>query len=58
MICEKVCVIVARIMGDKKIDIIGIGKAPSDGLHRGIVVNPHKTIESIRAALDEAGCSE
>ena len=27
----KVCVIVARIMGDKKIDIIGIGKAPSDG---------------------------
>lgn len=50
----KVCVIVARIMGDKKIDIIGIGKAPSDGLHRGIVVNPHKTIESIKAALEEA----
>ena len=50
----KVCVIVARVMGENKIDIIGIGKAPSDGLHRGIVVNPQKTIQSIKAALDEA----
>lgn len=50
----KVCVIVARIVDENKIDIIGIGKAPSDGLHRGIVVNPHKTILSIKAALEEA----
>lgn len=50
----KVCVIVARIVSDNKIDILGIGKAPSNGLHRGIVVNPHKTIESIKSALSEA----
>lgn len=50
----KICVIVARIKDDDNIDILGIGKAPSFGLHRGIVVNPNKTSESIRAAIEEA----
>ncbi|MDZ4712610.1 MAG: cell division protein FtsA [bacterium] len=50
----KICVIVARVKDDKNIDILGIGKAPSFGLHRGIVVNPNKTTESIKAALEEA----
>jgi len=50
----KVCVIVARVMPDNKIDILGIGKSPSNGLHRGIVVNPQKTVESIKSALEEA----
>jgi len=50
----KICVIVARIKDDNNMDILGIGKAPSFGLHRGIVVNPNKTTESIKAALEEA----
>ncbi|MCY7361668.1 MAG: cell division protein FtsA [Ignavibacteria bacterium] len=50
----KICVIVARVKDENNIDIIGIGKAPSFGLHRGIVVNPNKTTESIRAAIEEA----
>ncbi len=50
----KVCVIVAKVKEDDKVDIIGIGKAPSDGLHRGIVVNPKKTIASISKAIKEA----
>lgn len=50
----KICVIVARVKDDKTVDILGIGKTPSEGLHRGIVVNPNKTIESIKAALAEA----
>lgn len=50
----KICVIVARPKGNNSVDIIGIGKAPSDGLHRGLVVNPSKTIESIKAALADA----
>ncbi|MEO8209127.1 MAG: cell division protein FtsA, partial [bacterium] len=50
----KICVIVARVKEDNNIDILGIGKAPSFGLHRGIVVNPNKTTESIKAALEEA----
>jgi cell division protein FtsA len=50
----KICVIVARAGNGDKLDILGIGMAPSDGLHRGIVVNPHKTIDSIQKALNEA----
>ncbi|HMS65828.1 MAG TPA: cell division protein FtsA [Ignavibacteria bacterium] len=50
----KICVIVARVKDDKNIDILGIGKAPSYGLHRGLVVNPNKTTESIKVALEEA----
>jgi cell division protein FtsA len=50
----KICVIVARPKDNNNVDIIGIGKAPSDGLHRGIVVNPSKTIESIKAAIADA----
>ena len=50
----KICAIVARLTDNNNIDILGIGKSPSHGLHRGIVVNPGKTIDSIRAALDEA----
>jgi cell division protein FtsA len=50
----KICVIVARPKDANNVDIIGIGKAPSEGLHRGIVVNPSKTIESIKAAIADA----
>jgi cell division protein FtsA len=50
----KVCVIVARPKDENNVDIIGIGMAPSEGLHRGIVVNPSQTIDSIKAAISEA----
>jgi cell division protein FtsA len=50
----KICAIVARQKENDNIDIIGIGKSPSKGLHRGIVVNPGKTIDSIKEALAEA----
>lgn len=50
----KICVIVAHKKPNGAVDIIGIGKAPSHGLNRGIVVSPQKTIDSIKMALDEA----
>lgn len=50
----KICVIVARPKDANNVDIIGIGKAPSEGLHRGIVVNPSKTVESIKSAIADA----
>ncbi|HRE39703.1 MAG TPA: cell division protein FtsA [Ignavibacteria bacterium] len=50
----KICVLVSRINSDGNVEILGIGKAPSHGLHRGIVVNPHKTIDSIKVAVEEA----
>ncbi len=50
----KICVIVTRVIDKETIDVLGIGRAPSNGLHRGIVVNPNKTVESIKKALEEA----
>ena len=50
----KICVIVAHKIDDDHIEIIGIGKAPSDGLKKGVVVDVAKTIHSIRAAVKEA----
>ena len=50
----KICTIVAQIREDGRLNILGVGKAPSSGLSRGMVVNPGKTIENIRASLKEA----
>lgn len=50
----KICTIVAQIREDGRLNILGVGKAPSTGLSRGMVVNPGKTIENIRASLKEA----
>jgi cell division protein FtsA len=50
----KICTIVAQVREDGRLNILGVGKAPSTGLSRGMVVNPGKTIENIRASLKEA----
>ena len=38
----------------KKLEILGIGKSQSLGVHRGVVNNITKTIESIKYAIEEA----
>ncbi len=50
----KICTIVSQVRSDGRLNILGVGIAPSFGLSRGMVVNPGKTIESIRASLKEA----
>lgn len=50
----KICVLIARNLGNGNCEIIGIGKAPSHGLARGIVVDIAPAVESIRAAVREA----
>lgn len=50
----KICTIVAQVRDDGKLNILGIGKSPSSGLSRGMVVNPGKTINSIKKSLEEA----
>ncbi len=50
----KICVLMARRLDEHNIEIIGIGKAPSDGLSKGVVVDVAQTIYSIRTALKEA----
>ena len=48
----KVCVVIAErnIDGDK-LDILGFGVAPSEGLHKGLVANISKTAEAIKSAM-------
>jgi cell division protein FtsA len=50
----KICTIVAQVREDGRLNVLGVGKAPSTGLSRGMVVNPGKTIENIRTSLKEA----
>lgn len=50
----KVCTIVARRKNDNTIEIIGVGKSPSHGLRKGIVIDINKTIESIKTSIQEA----
>lgn len=49
----KICVLIARKMGEQ-IEIVGIGKSPSHGLKKGVVVDIAKTISSITHAVKEA----
>ncbi len=50
----KICVLVAHVLDKDHIEIVGVGKAPSDGLRKGVVVDVQKTIASIKAAVKEA----
>ena len=50
----KIACLVGRKTDHGKIEILGIGKAPSLGVTRGVVSNIEKTVQSIRAAVDEA----
>ncbi len=50
----KICAIVGEVGAEGQIDVIGIGSHPSKGLRRGAVVNIEATVDSIRAAIEEA----
>ncbi len=50
----KICVIVGRKNDYGKLEILGMGKAVSDGVIRGIVTNIDKTVNAIQHAIEEA----
>lgn len=50
----KICVIVGRKNEYGKLEILGMGKAVSDGVIRGMVTNIDKTVNAINKALAEA----
>ena len=50
----KICAIVGKKNEYGKLEIIGLGKAVSDGVIRGIVTNIDKTISAIGKAIEEA----
>ncbi|MEO1022463.1 MAG: cell division protein FtsA [Bacteroidota bacterium] len=50
----KICAIVASIDEQERINILGVGKALSEGLNRGVVVNIDKTVNAIKDAIAQA----
>ena len=50
----KIAAIVGRRNEYGKVEILGIGKSESIGVTRGVVANIEKTVQSIRAAVEEA----
>lgn len=49
----KICAVVGEVHGDK-VDVVGMGSHPSDGLRKGVVVNIETTVQSIKRAVEEA----
>lgn len=52
----KICVLAGKRNEFGKLEIIGIGKANSEGVIRGVVANIEKTVDSIKLAIRE--CEE
>lgn len=50
----KICVTVGRRSDHGKIEILGMGKAESAGVTRGVVSNIQKTVQAIMLAVEEA----
>lgn len=50
----KVCAVVASINPMDQVNILGVGKAPSDGLNRGVVINIDRTVNAIKTAIEQA----
>jgi cell division protein FtsA len=50
----KIAALVGRKTGHDKIEILGIGKAESLGVARGVVLNIDETVKAIKLAVEEA----
>jgi cell division protein FtsA len=50
----KVCTIIANVDESGGIRVIGVGVTPSEGLHKGLVVNINEAKESIRESVSRA----
>lgn len=50
----KIVALVGRLNEHRKLEVMGMGKARSMGVHRGVVSNITQTIESIKQAIDDA----
>jgi cell division protein FtsA len=53
----KVCAVVAGTDEQGRINILGLGRAPSDGMTRGVVTHIDRTTNSITNAIAEAQSS-
>src|SRR4029079_19274014 len=46
--------VVGEITDNDKLEIIGVGRAPSRGVRKGVVVNIEATVDAIKQAVEEA----
>ena len=51
---SKVVTLIGELNEDGRLDIVGIGKSPSRGMKKGVVVNIESTIQSIQQSVEEA----
>ncbi|MBS4095281.1 MAG: cell division protein FtsA [Sulfuricella sp.] len=51
---SKIVTIVAEVLPEGRLEIIGIGQHPSRGLKKGVVVNIEATVAAIQRSLEEA----
>lgn len=51
---SKIVALVAEILPDGRLEIVGLGQASSKGLKKGVVVNIESTVAAIQRALEEA----
>ncbi len=49
-----ITVVVGEILPDGKVNIVGVGRSPSRGLRKGVVINIEATVESISKAIEQA----
>ena len=50
----KIAAVVGQLDQYGKLNIVGVGQHPSQGLRRGVVINIEKTVESIQKAVEQA----
>ena len=51
---SKVAAVVAELLPNGPLSVVGYGAAPSEGLRRGVVVNMEATVQAIASAVKEA----
>ena len=51
---SKVLALVAELLPDGGVEVIGIGSHPARGMKKGVVVNIESTVQSIQRAIEEA----
>lgn len=48
------CAVIGEVGEDGNVNVIGVGESPSNGLHKGVVVNIESTVSAVASAVAEA----
>ena len=51
---SKIVTVVAEVLEDGRMEVIGLGQADCEGLKKGVVVNIDTTVQSIQKSLEDA----